>query len=153
MKPMNIEKPPMSRMITPSGRPRTATRGVEHRVHELGRRDEQEAGEADRQEADDIARQSLLRREGADLALDPDAFADREGDRVQDLGQVAADGVLDGDGGGHQLQVVGLHAADHVLKGDIERETEVDLADDAPELGGDGRPRLPDDKLDGLEER
>src|SRR5690242_5899570 len=125
----------------------------EHRVHEVRRGDEQEAGEADGQEADDVARQSLLRRQRPDLALDPDPFADRERDRVEDLGEVAADGVLDVDGGGHQLEVVGPNAADHVLHRLLERQAEVDLADDPAELGRDRRPGLADDELHRLEER
>ena len=150
---MNIMNPPTMRMITPAGRPRTLGRCCEHRLHEAGRGDEQEAGQADRQEADDVARQALLRGQGPDLALDPDALADREGDRVEDLGEVAADLVLDGDGRGHQLEVVGADAADHVLERLVERQAEVDLADDPAELGRDRRPRLADDQLDRLEER
>ena len=116
MKPMNIMNPPMMRMITPAGSPRTLGRLVEHRLHEAGRGDEQEAGQADRQEADDVARQALLGGQGPDLALDADALADREGDRVEDLGEVAADLVLDRDGRGHQLEVVRADAPDHVLE-------------------------------------
>ena len=153
MKPMNIMNPPKIRITTPAGRPEDRGRIEEHRIHEPGRRDEQEAGEADRQEADDVAGQALLRRQGPDLALDADALADRVGDRVEDLGEVAADLVLDRDGGRHQLEVVGPHAADHVLERLLERQAEVDLADDAAELGRDRRARLADDELDGLQER
>ena len=139
MKPMNIMNPPKSRMITPAGRPRIRGRVGEHRVHEAGRGDEQEAGEADRQEADDVARQPLLGGQGPDLALDPDPLADRVGDRVEDLGEVAADLVLDRDGGRHELEVVRPHAADHVLERLVERQAEVHLADDpanSVEIGG-----------------
>ena len=66
--------------------------GVEHRLHEARGGDEQEAGQPDRQEADDVTRQPLLRGQGLDLALDADALADGERDRVEDLGEVAADG-------------------------------------------------------------
>ena len=103
--------------------------------------------------ADDVARQALLRGQGPDLALDPDALADRVGDRVEDLGEVAADLVLDADGGRHQLEVVRADAADHVLERLVEREAEVDLADDPAELGRDRRARLAHDELDRLEER
>ncbi len=126
---------------------------VEHRVHEPRRRDEQEARQADRQEADDIPGQALLRRQGPDLALDADPLADGVGDRVQDLGEVAADLVLDRDRGRHELEVVRPYAADHVLEGLLERQAEVHLADDPPELGGDRRSGLTDDELDGLQER
>ena len=153
MKPMNIMNPPKTRMITPAGRPRTAGGLCEHRVHEPGRGDEQEAGQGDRQEADDVARQALLRGQGPDLALDADPLADRVGDGVEDLGEVAADLVLDRDGRGHQLEVVRPDAADHVLERLVERQAQVDLADDAAELGRDGRPRLAHDQLDGLQER
>ena len=153
MKPMNIMNPPKIRMITPAGRPSDAGRIDEHRVHEAGRRDEQEAGQADRQEADDVARQALLRGQGPDLALDADALADGVRDRVEDLGEVAADLVLDGDGRGHQLEVVRADAPDHVLERLLERQAEVDLADDPAELGRDRRPRLAHDQLDGLQER
>ena len=133
--------------------PEGLRRLLEHRVHEVRGGDEQEAGKADRQEADDVARQPLLSGQGPDLALDPDPLADGVRDRVEDLGEVAADGVLDVDGGRHQLQVVGPDAADHVLHRLLERQAEVDLADDAAELGRHRRPRLADDELDGLEER
>ena len=103
--------------------------------------------------ADDVARQALLGGQRPDLALDPDPLADRVGDRVEDLGEVAADLVLDRDGRGHQLEVVGADAADHVLQRLVERQAEVDLADDAGELGRDRRARFADDELDRLEER
>src|SRR3972149_700326 len=72
----------------------------EHRVHEAGGDDEEGAGQADGQEAHHVARHALLRGEGPDLALDAHPLADGVGDRVEDLGQVAADLVLDGGGGG-----------------------------------------------------
>ena len=153
MKPMNIITPPKMRMITPPGSPMSSGGRANIGVHEPGRGDEQEPGQADRQEADDVARQALLRGQGADLALDPDALADRERDRVEDLGEVAADLVLDRDGGRHQLEVVRADAADHVLERLVERQAEVDLADDAAELGRDRRSRLANDELDGLQER
>ena len=142
------------RMITPPGSPSDLGR-IERTSGSMkpGRGDEQEPGQADRQEADDVARQPLLRGQGADLALDPDALADRERDRVEDLGEVAADLVLDGDGGRHQLEVVRADATDHVLEGLVERQAEVDLADDPAELRRDRRSRLADDQLDGLQER
>src|SRR4051794_13429550 len=88
----------------------------EHRCHEARRDDEQDACEADRQARDHVTRQSLLRGERPDLALDADPFPDRVRDRVEDLGEVAADLVLDADGGGHELEVVRADAADHVLE-------------------------------------
>src|ERR1700704_4233989 len=122
----------------PGRKAEDAGRVLEHRIHEVGSCKEEEAGQGDRQEADHVARQALLRGEGADLALDPDALTDRERDGVQDLGEVATDGVLDGDGGGHQLEVVRAHTPDHVLERRLERQAEVDLADDPPEFGRDG---------------
>src|SRR4051812_18998785 len=103
---------------------------LEHRVEERRRGKEDEEREGERQAADHVARHPLLGRQRPDLALDPDALADREGDRVEDLGEVAADLVLDRDRGGHQLEVLGLHASDHVLDRGVERQAEVDLADD-----------------------
>ena len=105
------------------------------------------------QAGDDVARQALLRGEHPDLALDADALADRERDRVEDLGEVAADLVLDVDRGRHQLEVLGPDAPHHVVEGLLEGEAEVDLADDALELGRDRRLRLAHDHLDRLEER
>src|SRR5436190_5267674 len=136
----------------PEREPEGLRRLLEHRCHEVGGRNEQEAGQADRQEADDVARQPLLGGQGPNLALDPDPLADRERDGVADLGEVATDGVLDVDGGGHQLEVVRADATDHVLHRLLEGQAEVHLADDAAELGRDRRPRLADDELDGLEE-
>src|SRR5664280_1565190 len=66
--------------------PRDVDRGVEHRRHEVRRDDEQDPGQADREERHDVAGDPLLGGERADLALDPDAFADGIGDRVEDLG-------------------------------------------------------------------
>ena len=153
MKPMNIMNPPNDEDHDAERQAEGLRRLLEHRLHEVRGGDEQEAGEADRQEADDVARQPLLGGQGPDLALDPDPLADRERDRVEDLGEVAADRVLDVDRGGHQLEVLGPDAADHVLHRLLERQAEVDLADDPAELGRHRRPRLADDELDGLEER
>src|SRR5439155_16409406 len=80
----------------------------EHGLEEVGCGDEQEAHQGDRQESDDVARKALLSGQGPDLALDPDALPDGERDRVEDLGEIAADGVLDRDGRRHQLEVVRL---------------------------------------------
>src|SRR3990172_4826408 len=121
---------------------------IPHRVEEARRGEEDEAGEAEGQEAHHVARQALLRRQRPDLALDADSLADRERDRVEDLGRVAADLVLDVDGGGHQLEVVGADAPDHVLHGLVEGQAQVDLADDPGELGRDRRPRLAGDHAD-----
>ncbi len=109
--------------------------------------------QADRQAGHDVARQALLRGQGPDLALDADAFADRVGDRIEDLGEVATDLVLDADGGRHQLEVVRADAADHVLEGLVEGQAEVDLADDPTEFGRDRRAGLAHDELDRLQER
>src|SRR4051812_21459175 len=103
---------------------------LEHRVEERRRGKEDEEREGERQAADHVARHPLLGRQRPDLALDPNALADREGDRVEDLGEVAADLVLDRDRCGHQLEVLGLDASDHVLDRGVERQAEVDLADD-----------------------
>src|SRR5258708_18264565 len=86
----------------------------EHRIEKRRCRKVDEEGEEERQRTDDIAGQALLGGQGADLALDPDALADREGDRVQDLGKVAAALVLDRDRRGPELEVLGVHALAHV---------------------------------------
>src|SRR4029079_14037604 len=52
--------------------PEDRRRVQEHRVHEVGRRDEEEPGEADRQEADDVARQTLVGPQRPALTLEPD---------------------------------------------------------------------------------
>ena len=146
-------KPPIIRMMTPAGRPRISGGLANIGSMKPGAATNRKAARPIGRPADDVARQALLRGEGPDLALDPDAFADRVGDRVEDLGEVAADLVLDADGGGHQLEVVGPHAADHVLERLVERKAEVDLADDPAELGRDRRTRLANDELDRLQER
>ena len=153
MNPMNIMNPPKRRMTTPAGRPRTAGGFANIGSMKPGAAMNRKPARPIGRTADDVAGQPLLRGQGPDLALDPDALADRVGDRVEDLGEVAADLVLDRDGGGHQLEVVRAHAADHVLERLVERQAEVDLADDPAELGRDRRPRLAHDELDGLEER
>ena len=150
---MSIMKPPMARMITPRGRPMTSGGFWNIGAMNFGAMTMRMPTRPMGRNADHVAGHALLRGEGLDLALDADALADGEGDRVEDLGQVAAHLVLDGDGRGHQLQVLGADAADHVGQGLLEGQAEVDLADDAAELGRDGRLRLAHDQLDGLEER
>ena len=150
---MNIMNPPKMRMTTPAGRPAMAGGFRNIGAMKFGAMTNRIAGETDRQAGNDVAGQALLCGQGPDLALDPDALTDGVGDRVEDLGEVAADLVLDADGGGHQFEVVRADAADHVLEGLVEREAEVDLADDPSELDRHRGPRLAHDKFDGLEER
>jgi len=47
----------------------------------------------------------------------------------RNLGEIAADLVLDRDGRGHQLEVVGPYAPNHVGERHLELQSEVDLAD------------------------
>src|SRR3954454_3711289 len=70
---------------------------LEHGRHERGRDDRQENDQRDRQEADHVARHALLRGERPDLTLDPDTLANGVRDGVEDLGEVAADLVLNCD--------------------------------------------------------
>src|SRR5664280_1908931 len=126
---------------------------VEHRRHEVGGDQEQDDRQADRQECHDVPRDPLLGGERADLPLDADPLADRIGDRVEDLRQVATHLVLDGDCRCHEVQVLGLDPADHVLQRLLEWEAQVDLADHPLELCRDRRARLTDNQLDRLQER
>src|SRR6266536_5255846 len=88
----------------------------EEGLHEL-RVDHVEYGaEADRQERDDVTGDPALGGQRGDLALDPHALADREGDRVEDLGQVATDLLLDPDGRDHEVEVIALDPPDDVLE-------------------------------------
>src|SRR4029077_9829162 len=64
--------------------------------------------QADRQERHEVPRHATLRGQGVDLTLDADALADREGDRVEDLGEVPTDLLLDPDRGDHEVEVVAL---------------------------------------------
>ena len=125
----------------------------EHRLQERGRDDRQDDDQEDGQASHHVAGHALLCRQHADLALDADTLADGEGDGVQDLGEVAADLVLDGDRRRHQLQVLGAHAPDHVCQRLLEGKTQVDFADHSVEFGGDGWLRFTHDQLDGLQER
>src|SRR5713101_5974093 len=59
----------------------------------------------DRQEGDQSSRRARLCGQGCDLALDAHAFADRVGDVIEDLGQVATDGAVDGVGSRDQVEV------------------------------------------------
>ena len=140
-------------MNRPSGQTKQRWRLLEHWRHERRRDDLHDEHEGDRQKANDVARHALLRRQGPDLTLDPDALANRERDRVEDLREVATDLVLDGDGGDHQLEVLGLNSPDQVGERVIERQAKVDLANDARELGRDGRLCLAHDNLNRLEQR
>ena len=119
----------------------------------LGSDDREDGHEEDGQPCHHVAGHALLRGQDADLADDADALADGEGDRIEDLGEVAAHLVLDADGRRHQLEVLGADSPDHVVQGLLEGQSEVHLADDAVELGGDGRLRLTHHELDGLQER
>ena len=85
--------------------------------------------------------------------MDPDPLADREGDRVEDGGEVATDLALDLDGGDHQLEVLGVDAPHQVVQCRLHREAQLHLADDALELLADRRSRLAGHELDALEER
>ena len=152
-KPAPIAPSAMPSRTTPERDAEDVRRLDEHRIEERRGGEEDEEGQEERQRADDVAGQALLRGQGANLALDPDPLANGERDRVEDLGEVATDLVLDRDGRGHQLEVLRLHALDHVLEREVERQAEVDLADDAAELDRDRRPRLANDELDGLQER
>jgi len=60
--------------------------------------------------------------------------------------------VLDGDRRGHQLEVVRPDPANHVLERLVKGQSQIDLADDPTELGGDGWARLANDEFDGPEE-
>ncbi len=153
MNPMNIENPPIPRRMRPAGNPKRPGGFSNIRIHERWGDDEQEAGQEDRHPSHYVARHPLLRRKGVDLALDADALANGERDRVENLCQVAADLVLDGDRRGHQLEVVRAYASDHVVQGNVEGEAQVDLADHPAKFHGDGRLGFPDDHLDGLQER
>ena len=153
MKPMTIIRPPRPRMNKPSrqaehGSVATCSMGAMN----VGAMTDRSRTRATGRKPDDVARHALLRGQGPDLALDAHALADGVGDRVEDLGEVAADLVLDGDGGDHQIEVVRLHAPADVGQRVVERQAQVDLADDAAELGRDGRLRLAHDHLDRLQE-
>src|ERR1700730_16007262 len=112
---------------------------VEER-RDIGRRDEgQDERQREGQAGDDVAGRAGLRGQGADLALDPDTFADRKGDGVEDLGQVATDHSVDLHRGDHQVKVFGFDALDHVLQGVIDRNAEVHFADRPTELVRHGR--------------
>src|SRR6266849_1835703 len=89
---------------------------VEHGP-EVARRDEEhERREHDRQEGDQSSRRARLCGQGCDLALDAHAFADRVGDVIEDLGQVATDGAVDGVGGRDQVEVRAGDALGDVLQ-------------------------------------
>src|SRR5438105_3291695 len=105
-----------------------------HRL-EIGRgREVHEDGEDHRKSGDQLAGGASRRRQGGDLALDPDPLADRERDVVQDLRQVAADGPVDGDRRHHQVEVIGLDPLDHVAERLLDRASQVHLADAAGEF-------------------
>src|SRR6186713_1286896 len=71
---------------------------LEHGRHECRRDDGKENDEGHRQEPDHVAGHALLRSERPDLTLDPYALANGVRDGVEDLGEVAADLVLNRDG-------------------------------------------------------
>src|SRR5262249_5695617 len=96
---------------------------------------EDDEGQTDGQGGDDVSRDLDLGSQHADLAFDPHALADRVPDRRQDLGQVAADLVLDVDRGYQEIEVFARNPAQQVFHRLLVANTETDLTNDAPELG------------------
>src|SRR5467141_1629953 len=92
-----IAKKPMSIMIADHEQD-LSDELCEERLHELRVDEVQRDHDRDREERDEVTRVASLRGQGADLALDADALADRERDRVEDLGEVSTDLLLDTDG-------------------------------------------------------
>ena len=82
---------PIPKKMTPIGSPNSSGGLVKHGADVAGADEEQDAGQADRQQGDDVAAVALHGGQGLDLALDAEPLADREGDRVEDRGEVAAD--------------------------------------------------------------
>src|SRR5687768_12703577 len=113
---------------------------------------EEDAPQADRQQGDHVPAVALHGGQRLDLALDADALADGEGNRVEHGGQVATHLALDVDGGDHQLNVLGGHATDQVIQRWLQGHAQAHLAYDALELVGNRRLRLARDQLDTLEE-
>src|SRR4029077_11961505 len=126
---------------------------AEHRLEVRGRHEEHERRQKHRQGRDDRARRSRLGGERLDLALDADALADRVGDVVEDLGEVATDRAVDRVGRGHQVEVVARDALGDVAQRLVRRATEVHLADGTAELVTYRRHRVLGHGVDRLGER
>src|SRR4029077_16878542 len=86
----------------------------EQRLHKLRVDEVQSDHDRDGQKRDEVTGVASLRGQGADLALDADALADGECDRVQDLGKVSTDLLLYADGCHHEVEVVTLDPPNEV---------------------------------------
>src|SRR5437660_3059953 len=124
----------------------------EHRLEVGWRHEEHERREQDWQGRDDRARRTSLRGKSLNLAFDSHPLADRIGDVVQDLGQVATDRAVDRIRRGHQVEVLARDALGDVAERLIRRATEVHLADGATEFIADGCDRVLGHGVDGLGE-
>ncbi len=73
-------------------------------------------------------------------------------DTVQDLGQVAADLTVDGDGLAHPDEVLAGHPLGRLVQGLGERSTDARLINDPAELSGGRFLGLLGDRLQGLQQ-
>ena len=151
----------MRRMMTMPMRDRRRRRrrshdrapALEHRVHVAGVDDLDDDDQEERQGAEHVGRDPALGGEHVDLAADLLAGPDEVGQRVQEVGQLAADRLLDADGLHDPVDVADVEALGHALEGVDERVAELGLGHDPGELLGQRRLGLLAHHLDRPQER
>ena len=92
------------------------------------------------QGAEHVGRDPALGGEHVDLAADLLAGPDEVGQRVEQVGQLAADRLLDADGLDDPVDVADVEALGHALEGVDERIAELGLGHDPGELLGRAAP-------------
>ena len=107
----------------------------------------------DGQRAEHVGRDLALGGEHVDLAADLLAGPDEVGQRVEQVGQLAADGLLDADGLHDPVDVADVEPLRHPLEGVDERIAELGLGHDPGELLGERRLGLLAHHLDRPQER
>ena len=142
---------PTASMTTPMQRQHQA-RPVGELADVVGVHDGQQRGQQQRQGHQHVGGEPALGAERLDLARDPVALADRGGDVVEDLGQVAADLAVDLDGLGHPLEVLAAHPLGRGPQRRVEVAAQAGLDDDPAELVARRRLGLPGDDVERLED-
>ena len=104
-----------------------------------------------RQQPNDQSRELALRGQHADVALDAQPLADGLGDLFHDLGQVAADILLDQVRADDDIQILAVHAPSEVQQRVIDGRAEVDLPQHAVQFLGDRIAHFLGDKFQALD--
>ena len=111
---------------------------LEQQLHVLGVDERQRHRQRGRQRQQHVAGEAAVRRVDAHLPQDLEALADRRGEVVENLGQVAAGFALDQTAVTKNLTSIMRHALGQLVQRVLERQTEVLLLEGLLELEADG---------------